>query len=111
MGEPNQQDSSAQADIAARLARIGFALPGTLIVRSHVCGKPRCRCMADPPRPHGPYAQWTRKIGGKTVTRRLSDEQMARYTAWFDNAKTGRALLTELEAISLRIAERDEDWT
>jgi len=107
----NKKESSAQADIAARLAQIGFALPGTLIVRSHVCGKPGCRCMAEPPRPHGPYAQWTRKIAGKTVTRRLTDEQMARYAAWFDNAKTARALLVELEALSLQIIERDEDWT
>jgi hypothetical protein len=110
MGEPNQKEQREQAAIAARLGEVGFALPGTLIERSHTCGKPNCRCMADPPRPHGPFYQWTRKIAGKTATRRLSAEQMARYGAWFDNAKRARELLAELEALSLRIAERDEGW-
>src|ERR1019366_1622918 len=40
--------------IAAELATTGFALPGTLTVRAYRCGKPRCRCRADPPRLHGP---------------------------------------------------------
>jgi hypothetical protein len=111
MGEPNRNERAAQADIAARLASIGFALPGTLIQRSHTCGKAGCRCMADPPRPHGPFYQWTRKVAGKTVTRRLTVEQIARYGTWFDNAKRARELLAELEALSLRIAEREEGWT
>lgn len=111
MAEPNPPERRAQADIATRLAETGFALPGTLIERSHVCGKPNCRCMADPPRPHGPFYQWTRKIAGKTVTRRLSQEQVARYGPWFDNAKRLRELVDELEALSLRIAERDQGWS
>lgn len=110
MAEPNREDIQTQQTIASRLAEAGFALPGTLIERSHICGKPNCRCMADPPRPHGPFHQWTRKVAGKTVTRRLSDKQMARYSTWFDNAKRLRELLAELEALSLRVAERDEDW-
>ena len=111
MAEPTRADRQAQQRIGERLAQLGFALPGTLLVRSHVCGKPNCRCMADPPRPHGPFQQWTRKIAGKTVTRRLTDDQVARYGPWFDNARRARELLTELEALSLRIAERDHDWS
>jgi hypothetical protein len=111
MAEPTRADQRAQQRIAQRLAQIGFALPGTLLVRSHVCGKPGCRCMADPPRPHGPFHQWTRKIAGKTVTRRLTEDQTDRYRPWFDNARLARELLAELEALSLRIAERDQDLT
>lgn len=111
MAEPNQAEKRHQAAIVRRLAEAGFALPGTLLERTHVCGKANCRCTDDPPRPHGPYYQWTRKIEGKTVTRRLTDEQVARYGAWFDNAKRVRELLAELEALSLRVAERDEDWS
>ena len=48
--------------------RAGFALPGTLADRMTRCGRPNCRCHADPPRLHGPYHQWTRKKDGKTVT-------------------------------------------
>jgi hypothetical protein len=110
MAEPNQADRRAQAAIARRLADAGFALPGTLLEVAHVCGKPNCRCGADPPRPHGPYYRWTRKIDGKTVTRRLTPDQMARYGEWFENAKRIRALVAELEALSLRVAELNEDW-
>jgi hypothetical protein len=60
---------SHAAGIAAELASLGFALPGTLIERHVRCGKTRCRCHADPPVLHGPYWQWTRKAAGKTITR------------------------------------------
>ena len=74
--------------------RAGSALPGTLTVRAYACGKPNCRCHADPPRLHGPYAEWTRKIGGKTVTRRLTPRELAEYQPLFDNARKLRALLS-----------------
>jgi hypothetical protein len=106
MAEPNARDEAAQHEIARRLGEAGFALPGTYLEYPHVCGKLNCRCMADPPRPHGPYHRWTRKIGGKTVTRRLSEEQVRLYGPWFEEAQRLRALLSELEALSLRVAQR-----
>src|SRR6266403_1696667 len=86
-------------------AAAGPALPGTLVVRSHACGKQRCRCRADPPRLHGPYAEWTRKIGGKTITRRLTPRELADYQPLFDSAKKLRALLSELQDLTLDIVE------
>ena len=53
----------------------------------------------------GPYYQWTRKVNGKTMTRLLSAAQMARYRGWFENAKLVRSLTSELESLSLDIAE------
>ncbi len=35
---------------------------------------------------------------------------MARYRSWFENAKRIRSLTSELEALSLDIAESAEDW-
>lgn len=96
-----------QARIAAALGQAGFALPGTVLVRSYACGKQNCRCHADPPRLHGPYIQWTRKIDQKTVTRRLTDEEWEHYREWFDNAKRLRELISELEALSMEIFEHD----
>lgn len=109
MTEPTAADRNAHAAIAARLAKVGFALPGTLLERRMACGKPTCRCKADPPQLHGPYHQWTRKIDGKTVTRRLTDEQAAVYGPWFANARRLRELVNELEALSLRIFEQPKD--
>lgn len=86
-GEQQQHDR-----IARRLAEAGFALPGTVVTRQMRCGKPGCRCKAEPPQLHGPYYQWTRKVGGKTVTRFLTDDQLARYEPWFANAQRLRDL-------------------
>jgi hypothetical protein len=84
----------------------GFAAP----VAEIRCGHPGCRCPADPPQPHGPYHQWTRKKNGKTATRILSDDQLADYGPWFDNHRRLRELLAELEELSLAIAEADPRW-
>lgn len=111
MRRPNAADRRAQQRIVAELAAVGFALPGTLLERRICCKKPRCRCMADPPRLHGPYHQWTRKVEGKTVSRLLTPEQVARYREWFDNARRIRELVAELEARSLAIAESAEGWS
>ena len=97
------------AEIAA-LAAAGFALPGTLADRMTRCGRPNCRCHADPPRLHGPYHQWTRKKNGKTATRILTDDQLADYQPWFDNHRRMRELITELEDLSLQVAESDPRW-
>jgi hypothetical protein len=98
---PAQQ--AARDKIAAELAAVGFALPGTLTIRAYACGKPNCRCHADPPRLHGPYAEWTRKIGGKTVTRRLTPAELTAWQPLFDNARKIRALLAELQDLTLQV--------
>jgi hypothetical protein len=107
------QQARAQAiaaEITALLASAGFALPGTIADRMTRCGHPGCRCHADPPQLHGPYHQWTRKKNGRTSTRILTDDQLADYAPWFDNHRRIRDLITELEALSLAIAERDARW-
>ena len=104
--EPTAAQRAALDKITAEIAAAaGPALPGTLAVRAYACGKPNCRCHADPPRLHGPYAEWTRKIGGKTITRRLTPAELAEYQPLFDNAKRLRALLAELQDLTLQIIE------
>ncbi len=97
----------AAARISAEIARTGFALPGSIAYRSTSCGKSNCRCMADPPVPHGPYPTWTRKVAGKTVTRRLTEDQYTTYRSWFEADRRHRSLLGELEALSLAIIEAE----
>jgi hypothetical protein len=91
--------------LAARLGGLGFISPGSLVRRYTYCGKPGCRCQADPPRPHGPYYQLTRKIAGKTITRRLTSAQAARYAEWTANQRELRRTVAEMEAISAQAAE------
>ena len=102
-------DQAAARDrIARELATVGLALPGTLSFQRYRCGKPVCRCRADPPELHGPYAQWSRKIEGKTVTRRLGAKELAAYGPLFENARLLRTLVAELQALTLAIVEADD---
>jgi hypothetical protein len=62
----------------ARIGEAGYALPGSVVIRSTACGKPVCRCKADPPELHGPYVSWIRRSDGKPVTRKLTPGQEQR---------------------------------
>ena len=104
---PTRRQQAQAARIAAGLASLGPALPGSLIERHVRCGRANCRCHADPPVLHGPYWQWTRKTGGKTVTRLVADDQLDDYRQWLDNHRRLRALVAELEALTLAIADAD----
>ena len=91
--------------LAGQLGEIDGVLPGSVVVRRMRCGKSGCACHDDPPTLHGPYIQWTRAAGGKTVTRYLSEEELARYQPWFDNARRLKEITTKLEIASLHALE------
>lgn len=99
-----------RAAILTEIAELGPAMPGSLVVRHNRCGRPHCRCHADPPRLHGPYPAWTRKVEGKTVTRSLSPAQADRYRAWFDNAQRLRELVDQLRQLAIEQAQIEGDW-
>ena len=65
--------------------RIGLIHSGSVTRRYTRCATPGCKCHADPPQPHGPYYQWTAKINGKTVTRRLNENEAKLYQEWIAN--------------------------
>ena len=91
--------------LAGQLAEIDGVLPGSVVVRRMRCGKPGCACHDDPPTLHGPYIQWTRAVRGKTVTRYLSEEELARYQPWFDNARRLKEIAAKPEIASLHALE------
>jgi hypothetical protein len=78
--------------------------PRSCRCRSWTSWAPAARSGSDP------YHQWTRKKNGKTATRILTDDQAADYGPWFDNHRRPRELISELEALSLTIAEADPRW-
>lgn len=94
--------------LAEALGEIDGVLPGSIVVRHMRCGTPGCSCKADPASLHGPYIQWTRTVDGRTVTRYLSEEQLARYQAWFDNAARLREIIAKLEIASVGAVESAE---
>jgi hypothetical protein len=78
---------------------------GSVVHRYTRCAAPGCRCHGDPPRPHGPYWQWSTAVGGKTVTRRLTEEQAALYKEWIANRKHALEILGQIEELSRRAGE------
>lgn len=77
--------SAATAGLQNRVRKLGFIASGSVVERYTFCTSPGCHCHADPPARHGPYYQHTRKIAGKTVTRRLTAEQADRYREQISN--------------------------
>jgi hypothetical protein len=63
-----------------------------------------------PPRLHGPYWQWTRKVAAKTICRWLTADQHRDYQAWIDNDRRLHELLTRLEALGTTAFEADPRW-
>lgn len=92
-------------ELAAQLADLGYIAAGSITRRSTRCGTPGCRCHADPPQLHGPYWQWTAKVNGKTITRRLSDEEAELYKQWIGNDRQLRAILTQMRQVAGKATE------
>src|SRR6266571_3473481 len=95
----HQAEATKIAAELAAIAATGMVLPGSITQRRTRCGHPNCACHADPPRLHGPYWQWTRKVAARTVCRWLSPGQQHDYQAWINNDRRLRDLLARLEAL------------
>jgi len=91
--------------LKAQIASVGFVSSGSVVRRFMPCGKPGCRCQDDPPQLHGPYWQWSHKVGGKTITRRLTQDQARLYQQWIANRRRISELLARMEQVSGRAAE------
>ena len=87
-------------ELARQLADVGYIAAGSVAPRYNRCGKESCACHADPPRLHGPYFQWTAKVNGKTVNRRLTPSEAALYIEWIGNDRRLRALIAEMREVA-----------
>jgi hypothetical protein len=92
-------------ELAAQLTSIGMIHSGSVTRRYTRCATPGCKCNADPPQPHGPYYQWTAKVNGKTVTRRISEREAKLYQEWIANDRQLRDLIDQMRQIAAKIAE------
>jgi len=90
--------------LLSELADLGLVLRGSIARRMTRCGNPTCGCKASPPRLHGPYYLWTRKVAGKTVTAQLPPEQAEFCLDWNRNMHKLDRIVRELQAIGLKAA-------
>ncbi len=107
LSSEHRTEARAIAAELAAIARSGQVLAGSIVERRTTCGRPGCRCTADPTQPHGPYYHWSRKIAAKTVGRWLTPEQRDDYQPWVDNHRRIRELLRRLEELGQNALDTD----
>ena len=103
-----RDEARAIATELARIARSADVLPGSIAERHTRCGRAGCACQGDPPRRHGPYWHWTRKVANKTVGKWLNREQAEECRRWVENDRRIRELVARLEAIGIDRLEADQ---
>jgi len=54
---------------------------------------------------HGPYCEWSRKVKGKTVTKRVTEKQAQLLEQWIANARQLDKIVAEMLRVSERITE------
>jgi hypothetical protein len=91
--------------LAQELSGIGFIVAGSVALRPNTCGKSGCRCHGDPPQPHGPYWQWTAKVEGRTVNRRLTDREAELYKKWIANDRHMREVVAKMREIAAKATD------
>jgi len=110
--DPAQREQAREiAAELARIARSADVLPGSITERRTRCGRPTCACHKDPPRLHGPYWHWTRKVNNKTVGSYLTKGQAQETQRWIDNDRRIRELLARLEAIGIQRLQAGQHHT
>jgi len=63
------------AEIKNKIMSVDYVLRGSIIKKLMKCGKKECSCHKDPPKLHGPYYHYTRKVKGKTVSRLYREDE------------------------------------
>lgn len=106
MSKSRAHDEKRYEDLKRQVTQVDLIRRGSLVRRMMPCGKPGCRCQANPPRLHGPYYQWTRKVGGKTLTVRIDAAEARLLRAWIANGRRLNKLVGEMERLSYSITER-----
>jgi hypothetical protein len=94
--------------VKEQLAELGPMHPGSLSEQFNVCGNPACRCK-DPkdPQRHGPYYQLSYTWRGKSSTRFVRQESVAKMKEKVSNYKRFRELVNECVDLSLELEKAE----
>jgi len=98
-------DENQFRTLKASVADLGPFRRGTVLRRFVTCQSPSCRCHATPPKLHGPYYDWSRKVKGKTVTVRVTPEQARLLKQWIANARQLDKIVADMLRVSEHITE------
>jgi len=92
------------ARIKTALAALGALRPGTLSAQYNVCGKPGCRCKADPPQKHGPYYQVSFTWQGNSHSEFVRREELATVRQQVGTYRRFRSLVDAWIAAALELS-------
>lgn len=106
MSKVRTRDEKRYDSLKRKVVDLGPIRRGTLLKRMMPCGKPGCRCQADPPQLHGPYFQWTRKVNGTTRTQRVSEPEAKLLAKWIENGRKLNRIIEQMETVSHHVTER-----
>lgn len=90
--------------LTAQLLDTGYIWHGSVTRRRQTCGQPSCRCHMDADARHGPYAYWTTKVRGKTVSRLLTPAEADLYEEWIQNRRQIERTVQALKKLSEKVA-------
>lgn len=87
------------------LAELGDFRPGSLSQQFNVCGRPDCKCKADPPQKHGPYynLSYTRKR--KSHTRFIRKDAVDAVKLQVQNYQRFRELVEEWVDLAVELCD------
>ncbi len=91
-------------ELLASLADLGYVWNGSVTRQMLTCGKKSCACHQDPRRRHGPYAYWSTKLKGRTVSRLLSPEEADLLEQWIKNRRALKQTERRMLALSRKVA-------
>lgn len=92
-------------ELRARLAQVGDMRPGSLTERYRRCGKAGCHCASKGSDGHGPSWSLTREVKGKTVTRIIPPQAVARTREQIAEYRRFRGLVRELVETSEQLCD------
>jgi hypothetical protein len=92
--------------LASRLGDVEHVLAGALAEQSRRCGRPGCRCADG--EPHGPYAYFTPRPGGRGRTRYVPASLAAAVRRYLQRGTEVEAALAEISAINAELLARRE---
>jgi hypothetical protein len=101
----DDRDQARYEALKQSIADLGLIRHGSLVRRFMPCGNRGCRCHATPPQLHGPYYQWTRKVQGKTVTVRLTQQEAELFADWIQNGRQLDKIVAEMNAVAQRLTD------
>ena len=98
-----------RAELKTKLAQVGDLRPGSLVERYRRCGKAGCHCAARGAEGHGPSWSLTRAVRGKTVTRVIPAEAVARTRQHVAEYRRFRGLVREMVETSEQLCDAKLD--